>query len=717
MNLGLWPVQASAVVLGTLGLLAFARRGSFLVTALFGASFLALAGVQALQAGALSDPAAFVGSARAGRLLWLSLLVGELWLALLLTLGRAGSARRLARHLPWILLWAAAGAGILRWQGTAGVLAAAAREGRSEGFLLGPAGPWFLCWALVTLVFIVANCEATLRLASGAALRRLRLMLLAFMGAMGYAILVIGQALLYRFVPLSHIALGGWIMLAAGLVSAYSLVRHRMSDLDVPAARPVVYSAVTTTVIGGYLLIAAAAAEVSDRLDLSRPALGLPVVFGLAVAGATMLVFSPRLTRRVRGFVDRNLYAQRYDYRREWSRASRHLRPSDPMPELAASISELLRSVLGCAEARVLVRALAREELESIDGAGGWRQPLAVPLAHPLVRLLRDRPRPALLQGETANLDSIPLLVEGAFLWGEFRPAVAAAMIADTELVGVLLLGPKARGEGYNSEDLDLLETLSAQLANVLWARRLSDELVQARELESFNRVASFVLHDLKNCVSGLSLTLQNAERAEDDPAFREAALRSMAGIVQRMQGLIARIARVRVAEEIERAPCNVADLVQESLGRVMGKERPAQLRLVQQTEGLDRACVDRVQMVSVFENLIHNACEAMPEGGELAIRAFARSCDAREGAAGAGAERELVVAVRDTGSGIPPALLRGRLFQPFASTKRRGLGLGLYQSRAIVEAHGGRIEVESVEGQGSEFRVVLPLVAGRDEP
>lgn len=710
MNVAHWPLQASAVVLGSLGLLAFTRRGSFLVTALFGVSFLALGGVQLLQAVALADPVSFVGSAHEKRLLMLSIFMGVIWPALSLTLGRAGSARRLARRVPWLLLWGAAGAAIVRWGGAEGVLLEATRESRPAGFVLGPTGPYFLSWALVTLVFVIANFEATQRLATGNALRRLRLLLLAFMAAMGFAILVIGQALLYRFVPYSHIMLGGWVMLAAGLASAYSLIRHRMSDLDVPAARPVVYSAVTSTVIGGYLLLAAVVAEVSDRLDVSRPMLGLPVVFGLVVASVAVLVFSPRITRRVRGFVDRNLYAQRYDYRREWSRASRHLHPSDPMPELVTSIMELLRSVPGCGEARVLVRALGRESLESVEGVSGWRQAVSVPLGHPLARMLRERQRPVLLQGETANLDAIPLLVEGALLWGEFRPAVAAGLFVDTELVGVLLLGPKARGESYNSEDIDILETLAAQLANVLWARRLSDQLVQARELESFNRVSSFVLHDLKNCVSGLSLALQNAERVGDDPGFRESALRSTAGIVQRMQGLIDRIARVRVAGELELAPCNLAELVQESLGRVLGKERPGNLHIVQQTEGLDRASVDRAQMVSVFENLIHNACEAMPAGGELVIRAFARTRERPESANGPVDGRELVVSIRDTGSGIAPDVLNGRLFQPFSSTKRRGLGLGLYQSRAIVEAHGGRIEVESVEGKGSEFQVVLPL-------
>jgi two-component system sensor histidine kinase HydH len=103
----------------------------------------------------------------------------------------------------------------------------------------------------------------------------------------------------------------------------------------------------------------------------------------------------------------------------------------------------------------------------------------------------------------------------------------------------------------------------------------------------------------------------------------------------------------------------------------------------------------DRDRLKQVLLNLVLNALEAMPSGGRLGLEA-------------AVSPSGLVLTVADTGGGIPPELLP-RVFEPYVTTKTRGLGLGLAIARRIVEAHGGRIEAESRAGQGTRFRVTLP--------
>ena len=106
---------------------------------------------------------------------------------------------------------------------------------------------------------------------------------------------------------------------------------------------------------------------------------------------------------------------------------------------------------------------------------------------------------------------------------------------------------------------------------------------------------------------------------------------------------------------------------------------------------------MDRGQIKKVLLNLILNADEATGDDGQIAVSSSLQ-------------DRWAAISVIDQGCGMSREFIRTSLFQPFKTTKKKGLGVGLYQSKAIVEAHGGRIEVESEEGRGTTFRVLLPL-------
>ena len=115
----------------------------------------------------------------------------------------------------------------------------------------------------------------------------------------------------------------------------------------------------------------------------------------------------------------------------------------------------------------------------------------------------------------------------------------------------------------------------------------------------------------------------------------------------------------------------------------------------------IDEDClvmVDTEKVGSVFDNLIMNALEAMPDGGTITIRCAPISDDGL-----------LKVSVSDTGCGMETEFISTRLFKPFSSTKPHGLGIGMFQSREIIRAHNGRLEVTSVPGEGSTFSLYIP--------
>lgn len=222
----------------------------------------------------------------------------------------------------------------------------------------------------------------------------------------------------------------------------------------------------------------------------------------------------------------------------------------------------------------------------------------------------------------------------------------------------------------------------------------------ESRQFESFLRLSAMLTHDLKNAIEALSLTVSNMERHFDNPQFRTDAMRGLTDATNKLKAIVARLSKPLTSLSGEhKRPTNV-DLVP-ILKRVtaitaepLRTKHTIELRLPQHVFAL----VDEARIEEVAENLILNALEAMVQpGGTLTIEA------------GHTQDGLPMFAIGDTGTGMSKTFIENRLFRPFSTTKHNGIGLGLYTCREVVHASGGEIEVHSVEGVGTTFRVVLP--------
>jgi signal transduction histidine kinase len=225
----------------------------------------------------------------------------------------------------------------------------------------------------------------------------------------------------------------------------------------------------------------------------------------------------------------------------------------------------------------------------------------------------------------------------------------------------------------------------------------------ETRQFQSFVRLSAILTHDLKNAIEALSLTVTNMERHFDNAEFREDAMKSLTGAAQNLRSLVERLSNPVTTLSGEHKRPTPVDLVP-MLKRVIGMTAAPANEKYQLKVDLPvslYALVDIERMAKVVENLIINALEAMEErGGTLTI------------AAGNNDEGAPYFSVSDTGVGINQRFIADRLFHPFSTTKKRGVGLGLYTCREVVTANGGSIQVESKEGAGTTFRVVLPSAA-----
>ena len=223
----------------------------------------------------------------------------------------------------------------------------------------------------------------------------------------------------------------------------------------------------------------------------------------------------------------------------------------------------------------------------------------------------------------------------------------------------------------------------------------------ESRQFESFVRLSAMLTHDLKNAIEGLSLTVGNMERHFDNPQFRSDALKGLTGATDKLKAIVARLARPVLSLSGEHKRPTKVDLVPiiQRVVSMTAEPQRGKHKIVTRLPQSLFAMVDAGRVEEVIENLVLNALEAMETGGTLTIEAF----ETDNGAP--------AFSISDTGSGMSRSFIETRLFRPFSTTKKTGIGLGLYTCREVIKASAGTIEVDSVEGAGTTFRVVLPSI------
>jgi signal transduction histidine kinase len=223
----------------------------------------------------------------------------------------------------------------------------------------------------------------------------------------------------------------------------------------------------------------------------------------------------------------------------------------------------------------------------------------------------------------------------------------------------------------------------------------------ESRQLESFVRFSAMLTHDLKNAIEGLSLTVSNMEHHFDNPQFRTDAMKGLTGATDKLKALVARLARPVTSLSGEHKRPAKVDLVPMMQRVIAMNAEPlrGKHKIVTRLPQSVYALVDAARIEEVMENLVLNALEAMDKGGTLTIEA---------GYTPSGAP---TFSVADTGNGMSKSFIETRLYRPFSTTKKTGIGLGLYTCREVIQASAGTIDVESVEGAGTTFRVVLPSI------
>lgn len=521
---------------------------------------------------------------------------------------------------------------------------------------------------------------------------------LALAGQFIFDLYLSSDALLFnRFDPDAS-AIRGFIHAITIPLLVIAALRSRDWTTKIRLSQQAAFHSATLLIAGLYLLFVSGVGYYIRYFggDWGR-AMQLALIFAAIFTLGTLIV-SGSIRAKLRVLIGKHFFSYRYDYREEWLRFTRTLSAQGSHQAMG---QQVVRGLADMVESPAGALWLRQPGQETYVQTARWNLPESTtqePLDSGFIQFLLRSNWVINLEefrsfpGRYGNLD-IPIWVTeipGAWL--------IIPLMTGSDMNGFAILSGSRTTLDINWEVNDLLRTAGCQAASFLARMQATEALLEARKFDAFNKMSAFVVHDLKNIITQLSLMLKNAERHRDNPEFQEDMLMTVENSVERMRQLMMQL---REGATPPGAACgvNLPDVIER-----IQKEKSRLGRTVD-VQLLDRLATrgHEDRLARVIGHLVQNALDATRAGGQVWIRLEKRGDRA-------------VVEVGDTGIGMSTEFINERLFKPFQTTKETGMGIGAYESAQYIRELGGNIEVTSQPGQGTRISVILPLFNMQNE-
>ena len=281
-----------------------------------------------------------------------------------------------------------------------------------------------------------------------------------------------------------------------------------------------------------------------------------------------------------------------------------------------------------------------------------------------------------------------------------FHGEVVVPVFIDKKLTLLLVLGEKISGDIFTNEDINLLNTISVQAAIAVKNARLYQEKINSERLASIGMMSATFAHEIRNPLTSLKTFAQLMPEKYNDIEFRDTFSRIVVGEIEKIDGLISDLLDFSSNKKPTRINnFNLTELVDKIVDYVKGKLEFEKSKIVVE-KNYNGAVInmsgDAGKLKQAFSNIIINGCQAMNDEGMLRVNIKPNG-------------KNVDVIVEDTGEGIHPEDLP-KIFDPFITTKERGIGLGLAISKRVIEDHNGKIHVKSQLARGTTFTITLPV-------
>lgn len=438
------------------------------------------------------------------------------------------------------------------------------------------------------------------------------------------------------------------------------------------------------------LLALVAFLAVAGLVSLFKQDGGVPVALAVffvplicAVAAGVFLP-APRTRGWIKVTLAKHLFAHRYDYRAEWLRFSNTLGSTGDADADSLEV-RAVRAIANLTDSDGGL-LLVPDERELV-GKASWNWPAAHSrCGEALTDLLRSGRIIALDEHRATDDPRAP-----EWLLSDERAWAIVPLLHFDQLAGAIVLARPALSRTLDWEDFDLLGVAGRSVASYLAEAQGQEAIAELQRFEEFNRRFAFIMHDIKNLVSQLSLLARNAERHAHNPAFRDDMVATLHSSTARMNEVLARLSQHHKGRAEPLVPVALGSLV----SAVAAAKRVVHPVVVEGELSI-LATGDPARLETALTHLVQNAIEASTPHDPVTIYI-------------ATVGQRVSITVTDNGCGMTPEFVRTQLFRPFASTKDGGFGIGAYEARTLVAGMGGNLEVSSRLYQGTQFTIWLP--------
>ncbi len=559
--------------------------------------------------------------------------------------------------------------------------------GESKVLYLNYAGYTFKLIVLFYLLMSIVNIEATLRCSSNTERAKIKETLIGVGGIVAINIFYYSHALLYRYINMNLVSVKAGIILISVLFIAYSLLRNNVMDVQVVVSRRVVYRSISIFVVAVYLVGIGILGKGMMYVD---PQVGENITIFLAFVGMIAIVaviFSEQLRRKAVVIISKNFYRHKYDYREQWLRFTQRISLKHSYEGLLGSIAEGFKDSIGSESVAIWLDDRGNGKyacVKAVETGEGSSRP-----NKELIDFLKEKQWILYIHDPKCN----ETVLKSADFMEENNVCLIVPLLHRDKLIGFIILGEALANVEYNYEDYDLLKTLARQATASILNARLSEELIEAKEMEAIGKLSSFVIHDLKNASSMLTMLAQNAEEHIENPDFQKDAIRGIANTSEKINRITMKLKNLHQKTSVNLEYHDLGMCVNKAVSEFSLNEN---IKLNYTEKETVETKFDIEEIHKVVVNLIMNSLDAIGHKGSIDVVV--------------GKENNIpFIKVSDDGPGMSREYLERDLFKPFHTSKKKGLGIGLYQCKTIVEDHSGKIRVNSVEGEGTDIIIYLP--------
>ena len=527
--------------------------------------------------------------------------------------------------------------------------------------------------------------------------RVIKFLCLGLAGMYVYDFYMYSDGLLYKRIDLTLWHARGFVDALIVPLIGIAIIRDPLWSPEIFISRKVVFHTTSLLASAVYLMAMGVAGYYVRDYGGSWGLVAQAFLLFFTILSLLLFLFSERIRARWKVLLNKHFYPYKYDYRDEWLRFIRTISSSENDQGFYSKTITSISQIIGSSGGMLWLRKEAGH-YECVESHQMPSVNIKESSKSSLVRFLEENEFVICVDEFDAAPEvysrlgvlELPSWVRDVSAW------LIVPLIDVDDLIGFIVLRhSRVHNKHFNWEDSDLLNTAARQAASFLVQREVSEQLAEAKQFESYNKLATYMVHDIKNLVTQLSLITSNADKHKSNPLFIEDVIKTISNSVDKMNVMMEMLQGKVISKPL--VTVNIVELLEELvINREKSGEQPIP-QLVCEAKQCN-VSADRGQLLSIFEHLVQNAQDATESDGRIDILLSIQ-------------ETWSVIEITDTGCGMTESFITNGLFKPFKTTKgKKGMGIGVYEAREIIASLGGEIEVLSECDKGTSFVVRIPL-------